>query len=131
SVRLSRAGGRRPTHGRTTPDPTAEAEEPTMATSPTAVAVFDTREQARRAVEELRRAGFRDAQIGVGARREGSGEEGASGPPTWETGAGIGAMLGASLGGLAAGPPGLASGAVVGLLLGALIDLEIPEEDAR
>jgi hypothetical protein len=95
---------------------------------PVAVGVFDTREQAERAVEALRAAGFEDAQLGIGARPD---EPGASGPPTWQNGAAVGGMTGAALGGLAAGPPGMAAGGLVGLLLGALIDLGIPEQDAR
>jgi hypothetical protein len=94
----------------------------------TAVGVFDSRRQADETVSALRAAGFSAAQIGIGAR---SAEPGASGPPTWENGAAVGGMTGAALGGLAAGPPGMAAGALAGLLLGALIDLGIPEQDAR
>jgi hypothetical protein len=99
-------------------------------TSPTAVAVFDTREQADRAAEELRAAGFADTEIGFGARRE-PGSDSVTGPPTWEYGAGVGGLTGASVGGLAAGPPGMVAGGVVGLLLGTLIDLGVNDEDAQ
>jgi hypothetical protein len=100
-------------------------------TTPTAVAVFDTREQAAAAVDALRAAGFGDEQIGVGARPADPGNEGVSGQTTWETGAGIGGLAGASLGGMAAGPPGMVGGGLVGLLIGTLIDLGIPEQEAR
>ncbi len=95
----------------------------------TVVALFETHEQAERAVEELRAAGFTDARIEV--RPAPASPEVASGPPTWENGAGLGGLTGAALGGLAAGPPGMAAGALAGLLLGALLDLGIPEQDAR
>jgi hypothetical protein len=101
-----------------------------------AVGVFDSRDQAAGALEALRAAGFTDAQIGVGTRAVEpaggeAGEQGPSGPPTWENGAGIGGMIGASLGGLAGGPVGLVGGALAGGLIGALLDLGIPETDAR
>lgn len=91
------------------------------------VGVFDSRAQADRAVQDLRAAGFE-------ARTEpvsGNGPGEVSGTPTWENGAGVGGLTGAALGGLAAGPPGMAAGALTGLLLGTLIDLGIPEQDAR
>ena len=41
-----------------------------MAQQSTIVGVFDDRLQADRAVDELRRAGFRDDQIGVAMRHD-------------------------------------------------------------
>lgn len=96
----------------------------------TAVAVFDTPEEAHLAVVDLREAGFPAADIGVGARPLPGGAS-PPGAPTWEYGAGAGGLAGASAGGLAAGPPGMLAGGVVGLLLGALLDLGVNEQDAR
>lgn len=98
---------------------------------PTAVGLFDSREQANAAIADLRAAGFADSQIGNGARRTEAGAAEAQGPPTWESGAALGGMSGAALGGLTAGPVGMLGVGLAGLLLGALIDLEIPETDAR
>src|SRR5947208_3239543 len=68
----------------------------------TVVGVFDNPQEAQRAVEELRRAGFSEAQIGVAAR---DGE--AAGTLKKETagshaaeGAAAGALAGAGVGGL-------------------------------
>jgi hypothetical protein len=97
----------------------------------TAVGLFDSREQAESAVEELRAAGFGEARIEAAPGRAPEDSGGASGPPTWENGAGLGGLTGAALGGLAAGPAGMAAGALTGLLVGTLIDLGIPEQDAR
>src|SRR4051812_10340663 len=120
----------------------------------TAVGVFNTREEARRAVEELRRAGFGGDRIGGVAR---DGGEAAAGPGGTGTGAGEGAAAGVAAGagvgalwalGLAAGvlpaigpvvAGGLlasvlasaAGGAAVAGLVGALVGLGIPEEEAR
>ena len=64
-----------------------------MAQQSTIVGVFDDRLQADRAVDELRRAGFRDDQIGVAMRhdagdvrrdrRRGRGRVGSRGPGRW------------------------------------------------
>jgi hypothetical protein len=112
----------------------------------TVVGVFDNRDQADRAVEELRRVGFRDDQIGYAVR----GTEG----ETFETGktaAGEGLATGAVIGGLVGaaaallipgiGPVvaggvlasvlgGAAVGAAAGGILGALVGMGIPEEEA-
>lgn len=122
----------------------------------TAVGVFESREEARRALESLRRAGFRDDQLGLlsheevaahkpGLRHDATGSR-------WEEGTGIGAAAGAATGlswGLAAaaglipavGPviaggtlvallASAGAGAAAGTLLGGLIGLGIPEDDA-
>jgi len=117
------------------------------------VGVFDDRNQAQQAVNELKRAGFRDDQIGVAARDEGrtvrhGDEEGSYA----EEGAVTGVAAGAGIGGLwalgiaagalpAIGPviaggvlasvlASAAAGAAVGGLAGALIGLGIPEDEA-
>src|SRR5947209_5620920 len=76
----------------------------------TIVGVFDDRQQADRAVDELRRAGFRDDQIGVAFRHE-AGEFGTTdtGDTADDTEAGTGA----------------ASGALAGLGLGALAGIGV------
>jgi uncharacterized protein (TIGR02271 family) len=124
-------------------------------TKRTVVGVFADRQQAQRAVEDLRRAGFRDDQIGVVARDTG----GTTGTKTEAqgshvgTGAAVGAAAGAGVGalwaiGIAAGMlPAIgpiiaggifasilasaAGGAAAGGLVGALIGLGIPEEEAK
>jgi uncharacterized protein (TIGR02271 family) len=121
----------------------------------TVVGVFHDRHQANLAVEDLKRAGFRDDQIGVAGRHtdtttdattEGSGS-------MWEEGAITGALAGAGLGGLvglgiiaglipAVGPviaggtlaailANAAGGAALAGLAGALIGAGIPEDEAR
>lgn len=93
--------------------------------------VFHDADQARKAVLELREAGFADDRITVVGRQP-RADSGPSGPPTFETGAGMGMLTGASLGGLVtAGLPGLLVGGVAGGLIGSLIDLGIPETDTR
>jgi len=122
----------------------------------TVVGVFDDTRMAQAAVEELRRVGFREDQIGVVAR----GAEGETGATVtegtgshWEEGAAIGAATGAGIGALwaigmatIALPPILpavlvsswlvsvlasaASGAAIAGVAGALIGLGIPEEEA-
>jgi uncharacterized protein (TIGR02271 family) len=124
----------------------------------TVVGVFEDRPQADAAVSELRKAGFREDQIGVASRQaEGEGEAattttGEQGTK-WETGAITGALAGAGLGGLVGlgimagvipviGPviaggtlavilANAAGGAAIGGLLGALTGAGIPEEEAR
>jgi uncharacterized protein (TIGR02271 family) len=121
----------------------------------TAVGVFQNREDAERAVDELHRAGFTDQQIGIAARdgegREGmqtqggadtKGEEG--GITGMLAGAGIGGVLGAAAVGLIPGiGPVIAAGALAGILGGAaagaatgglvgwLSGQGVPEEEAR
>lgn len=117
------------------------------------IGVFEDRRNAQQAVNELKRAGFRDDQIGVATRgedREGVAEGG--GDYSLE-GAATGAAAGAGIGGLwalgiaagalpAIGPviaggilasilASAATGAAVGGLAGALIGLGIPEEEAE
>jgi uncharacterized protein (TIGR02271 family) len=120
------------------------------------VGVFDDRTRAQQAVNELKRAGFTDEQIGVIARNESSSgtatdddssetyaEEGAV--AGLATGAGIGALWG--LGILAGAIPGIGpaiAGGTLGIMLssaaagaaaagvaGALIGLGIPEDEAE
>jgi uncharacterized protein (TIGR02271 family) len=122
----------------------------------TVVGVFEDRRQADAAISELRKAGFREDQIGVASRQaEGeaatttTGEQGTK----WETGAITGALAGAGLGGLVGlgilagvipviGPviaggtlavilANAAGGAAIGGLIGALTGAGIPEEEAR
>jgi hypothetical protein len=124
---------------------------------PTVVGVFESRREAQAAVEELKRAGFRDEQIGVASRdeehaetqREPGHEEGSYAGE----GAVSGAIAGAGVGGLwalgiaagflpAIGPiiaggilasvlASAAAGAAVGGVAGALIGLGIPEDEAE
>ncbi len=123
----------------------------------TVVGVFDDLRMAQAAVEELRRIGFREDQIGVVTRGAQSDESGATiqeGTGShWEEGAAIGAAAGAGIGALwAVGmatialPPILpavlvsswlvsilasaASGAAIAGVAGALIGLGIPEDEA-
>lgn len=119
------------------------------------VGVFDTHDQARAAVDELRDAQFLEEQIGMIVRDQ--GREGASATTASETkapeGAGAGVAAGAGIGALwalgisagmlpAIGPviaggvlasvlASAAGGAVVGGLAGALVGLGIPEHEAQ
>jgi uncharacterized protein (TIGR02271 family) len=122
----------------------------------TVVGVFENREQAQKAVNELRRAGFREDEIGVITHdREGTtaetaaedrGTHAAAGAAAGAaTGAGVGALwaLGIVAGVLPAVGPVIAGGilasvlasaagtAVAGGIVGALIGLGIPEEEAH
>lgn len=124
--------------------------------STTVVGVFHDREQAQQAVNELRRAGFRESQIGVAAR---DGEEvtGATRMDAEENNAAEGALAGIAAGagvgtlwgiGIVAGllpaiGPAIAGGTLAAVLssaavgaaaaglAGALIGLGIPEEEAK
>ncbi len=123
----------------------------------TVVGVFDDPRMAQAAVQELRRVGFREDQIGVVTRDAATGEHGTKikeGTGShWEEGAAIGAAAGAGIGALwAVGmatialPPILpavlvsswlvsvlasaASGAAIAGVAGALIGLGIPEDEA-
>ena len=121
----------------------------------TVVAVFNTRDDANRAVEDLQRAGFSRDQIGVVAQdadgkirtqtKEGEGTRAAEGAAIGAaTGAGVGALvsLGMSFGVIPVIGPILAIGPLATALLaaaegaaafglaGALIGWGIPEEDA-
>src|SRR3954447_22739591 len=121
----------------------------------TVVAVFEDRRDADQAVADLKRAGFRDDQIGVAMRHtEGStGGAGEAGDTYAEEGAGTGLLAGLGLGALAGlgvlagvipvvGPAiaggtlgillsNAAAGAAVAGLSGALIGYGIPEEEAK
>jgi hypothetical protein len=125
----------------------------------TVIGVFRDREAARSAVNELRRLGFAEDQIGLITRDPSAGEvtgETATGVvegSKWEEGAATGVAAGAGVGalwalGIAASvlPPigpvvagGLlasvlasaAGGAAIAGLVGALVGLGIPEEEAR
>jgi len=122
----------------------------------TAIAVFDDRARAQRAIDQLKRAGFTEKEIGVTARdADGDGQlveakkggthakEGAITGVT--AGAGVGALwgLGILAGVLPAIGPAIAGGTLVAILssaaagaatagvAGALIGLGIPEEEAK
>lgn len=118
------------------------------------VGVFETREAAERAVADLRKAGYRDDQIGVVARdargktvtTDGAGETNAGEGAAIGAAAGAGALALGSLavsfgvipvigpilavGPLAAALISAAGGAAAGGIAGALIGWGIPEEDA-
>ena len=118
-------------------------------TKPTTVLIgaFEDSPRAERFVDELKRAGFREDQIGVVGRREE-----AAGSPVEQgaiagvlTGGAWGVLLGTAVatglipgigpviaGGLLAGLLGsTAVGAAAGGILGALVGLGIPEDEAR
>ena len=119
------------------------------------VALFEQREQARRAVHDLREAGFTEDRIGM--ITQDIKETAAAVMPTeeskWPEGVVAGGLTGASIGGLwalgitagmlpAIGPiiaggllasvvASAAGGAAVGGIVGGLIGLGIPEEHAK
>jgi len=120
-----------------------------------AVGVFTDRQRAQQAVNELRKAGFREDQIGVAGREagtvagahevKGTGTNVAIGATTGAaTGAGLGALwsIGIMAGLLPAIGPAIAGGTLAAILssaaagaaavglVGALIGLGIPEEEA-
>lgn len=125
----------------------------------TVIGVFDDRASARRAVDELRRMGFREDQIGAAHRADGTdlGTPPFDEPPRdaskWEEGAATGVAAGLGIGalwalGIAVGLlPGLgpvvaggilgsllasaAGGAAIGGIVGALVGLGLPENEAR
>lgn len=122
----------------------------------TAVGVFEDRQKAQQAVNELKRAGFREDQIGVAGREGetvtgagdslGTGSKVAIGAATGATaGAGIGALWGIGIlagvlpaigpaiagGTLATILSSAAAGAAAAGLAGALIGLGIPEDEAK
>src|SRR5207244_13478774 len=107
-------------------------------------ATFEDRRQAERFVAELKRAGFKDEELGVLTPHAVSHpvEEGAAAGAV--TGGALGAVAGAVATGLipGVGPViaagllagvlgGGAAGAATGGVLGALIGLGVPEEEAR
>lgn len=131
----------------------------TMSGRSTVVGVFRDRDRAEEAVEELKRAGFRDDEIGFITRRDGDTTGAATTADTADvdrgadhsagaaTGAVAGGVLGAIIGAGAAllipgvGPVlaggilasalgGAAIGAAAGGIIGALTGLGIPEEEA-
>jgi hypothetical protein len=122
----------------------------------TAIAIFDDRVQAQRAIADLNRAGFTEREIGVTARDmgEAGGDVADGGKKTHAkegaiagvaTGAGVGALWG--LGILAGVLPGIgtaiaggtlavilssaAAGAATAGVAGSLIGLGIPEDEAK
>jgi len=121
----------------------------------TAIAIFDDRAQAQRAIQQLKQAGFTEKEIGVTARDAGDTDFGVpEGKKTHAkegaiagvaAGAGVGALWG--LGILAGVLPGIgtaiaggtlaailssaAAGAATAGLAGTLIGLGIPEEEAK
>jgi uncharacterized protein (TIGR02271 family) len=121
----------------------------------TAVGVFENRQEAQRAVQELKRLGFRDDQIGIAHKEEGSDSTStAEGGESYAsegalagaaTGAGIGALWGLGIaagilpaigpviagGTLAAILASAATGAAAATLVGAMIGMGIPEDEAK
>lgn len=120
--------------------------------SKTVLGVFERREAAEKAVEELRREGFSEAEVSVVGRQDGQegnqgGREGGNGGfnlnrgTTWGAGAGVAAGLLATAGALAI--PGIGplvalgplattlGGAATGGVAGALVDWGIPENRGR
>jgi hypothetical protein len=122
----------------------------------TAIAIFDDRVQAQRAIADLNRAGFTEKEIGITARDMGGadGDVADGGKKTHAkegaiagvaTGAGVGALWG--LGILAGVLPGIgtaiaggtlavilssaAAGAATAGVAGSLIGLGIPEDEAK
>lgn len=122
-----------------------------MSERSTVVCSIEGKEQAERAVEDLRRSGFHDDQIGFVMRggekgttevESGGGAGGAIGGAL--TGGAVGGVLGAVAAGLipgigpviaggilAAVLGGAAAGAAAGGIVGALIDAGVPEDEAR
>ncbi len=121
----------------------------------TVVGVFEDRQHADQAVADLKKAGFRDDQIGVAMRHDEGTTDAAAGEHDThaESGAVTGALAGLGLGALAGlgvlsgiipviGPAiaggtlgiilsNAAAGAAVAGLAGALIGLGVPEEEAK
>jgi len=121
------------------------------------VGVFQDRQQAQHAVQELRRVGFPEADIGVAARDTGTSATGTASTSDQGSAAGTGAAVGAVAGagtgalwalGIAAGMlPAIgpiiaggilasvlasaAGGAIAGGIAGALIGLGVPEDEAN
>ena len=118
--------------------------------------IYRTRPMAEKAVEELKHAGFRNADISVlfpdsGGTKEFAIEKETKAPEGAATGAGAGAVIGGTLGWLtgigllaipgigpfiAAGPimaalAGIGAGGMVGGIAGALIGMGIPEYEAN
>jgi hypothetical protein len=124
-------------------------------TQTTVGAIFETREAAVRAVDELQRANFDDSEIGIVGRDAETGkiQKTAAGETEAEEGGATGAAVGAGVGALvglgvlsgmipvigpaiAAGTLGVvlsnaAAGAAIAGVTGAMIGMGIPENDAR
>lgn len=122
----------------------------TDAERPTVVGVFEDRRRAERAVGELRRAGFREDQVGLLVREgaAGASPEGCDTNTKAEEGMAAGLLAGGAAGALlgavaaplipgvglavAAGVfAGAVGGAAVGGLVGTLVGMGIPEDEAR
>lgn len=125
------------------------------ATRTTVAGLFRSRDEAERAIRDLRAAGFRDEEIGMVARTDSGKIERTtgSGESMAEEGAAAGALAGAGIGvaigfgvlsgvipvvgpAIFAGTLGTilsnaAAGAAIAGVAGALIGFGIPEEDAR
>jgi uncharacterized protein (TIGR02271 family) len=122
-------------------------------TTTTVVGVFQNRHDAQACVNELKRSGFRDEEIGILSRGH-DGDEATAGTDTnagegaaigAATGAGVGALwaIGIAAGFLPAIGPAIAGGilasiltsaagaAAVGGLVGALVGMGVPEEEAE
>lgn len=112
----------------------------------TVMGVFERREAAEKAVEELRREGFTEAEISVVGKRDGQAGQEGGGPDlgrgtAWGAGVGAAAGLLATAGALtipgigplvALGPLATTlGGAATGGVAGALVDWGIPENRGR
>ncbi len=121
----------------------------------TVAGLFDTREQAQQAIQDLSRAGFPQENISILTMGDHQKPVVEHVTDTGPSGTEVGATTGAAIGGLsglavglglfaipgigpvmAAGPiittlAGLGAGLAVGGLLGALVDLGVPDEQAR
>ena len=113
-----------------------------------AVGVFQDSEQARRAIDELKRAGYSENEIGFLTRVSATGQADGDTVSSAATGAVEGGVLGGVLGAAAAllipgiGPAvaggillatlGAAGiGALAGTVIGTLVNLGVPEEEAH
>ncbi|MDK2835850.1 MAG: hypothetical protein PWP21_627 [Thermosediminibacterales bacterium] len=108
----------------------------------TVIGVFDSRDKAENAVNEMRNSGFTENEISIVAKNQ-EGEETDSVADGTTTGSVLGGMAGLAVGAgalaipglgpiIAAGPiAGMLSGAASGGIAGALIDWGIPEERGR
>jgi len=118
------------------------------------VGVFDNRADAQRAVQELKRMGFKDNEIGVAHKDDSTATGGAASGESYAatgalagvaTGAGVGALWGIGIaagmlpaigpviagGTLAAILASAATGAAAAGIVGALVGMGIPEEEAK
>jgi len=118
-----------------------------MTQKPVAVGVFMEETQARKAIEELRRAGFNDDEMGFLARARTEGTEdqrAANAAGGMVSGGVVGGVVGAAAailipgfgpaiagGILAATLGGAALGAAAGGIIGSLVGLGVTEKDAR